>query len=404
MLSLWGVASLTFIAGLAIGLVSLYRSRAAGQAEKENLRVELAQLTAERRAGEEKLKWAEDAKAQLGHAFKALASDALMANSEQLANRAKSELQNLVKPINDNLTGLDKSVRELEQKREGAYAALGQQLKQLGQMHTALQDTTTTLAQALKSPTIRGRWGEIQLRRLVEMAGLAEHVDFDEQQSGEGGRPDMIVHLPQEGILPIDSKVPLESYLEALETKDEQSRAAKLTQHAKALRNRVRDLSQKAYWEQFQPAPEVVVMFVPVEASLSTAFERDPELFEYAINNRVLITSPVVLFALLKVVAHGWQHQRLAENAARIANEGRELYGRMATFISHFADVGDSLGKSIRDYNKAVGSLEGRLLPLARRFEEMGVATGEIQAPGHLDTTPRKPTLLSEEGPADKSV
>jgi len=403
MLALLAVAAITFFAGLAIGLALLYRSRAAGQMEKENLRVELAQMTAERQADGEKLKWAEDAKARLSDAFKALASDALMANSEQLANRAKSELLNLVKPITDNLSGLDKCVRELEQKREGAYAALGQQLKQLSQMHMALQDTTTTLAQSLKSPTIRGRWGELQLRRLVEMAGMTSHVDFDEQQSGESGRPDMIVHLPQGGILPIDSKVPLESYLDAMEAKDDQGRAAKLVQHAKAMRSRVRDLSQKAYWEQFQPAPEVVVMFVPMESSLSAAFERDPELFEYAINNKVLISSPVVLFALLKVVAHGWQHQRLAENAARIANEGRELYGRMATFIRYFSDVGDSLEKTIRDYNKAVGSLEGRLLPLAQRFKEMGVATDEMAAPGHVDTLPRKPSLPAEDIPSDKA-
>jgi DNA recombination protein RmuC len=288
-------------------------------------------------------------------------------------------------------------VRELEKKREGAYGAIGKQLEQLSQMHSSLQRETTTLSQALRSPTVRGRWGEYQLRRLVEMAGMTNHVDFDEQQGGEGGgRPDMILHLPQGALLPIDSKVPLESYLDAMESTDEQDRNAKLAQHAKAMRSRVRDLGQKAYWEQFDRTPEVVVMFVPVEPSVGAAFQHDPKLFDYAMENKVLIASPVNLFALLKVFAYGWQQQQIAENAEHIREEGQTLYKRVTTFVDYFGDLGKLLDRSVKGYNRALGSLEGRLLPTARRFEEMGVDSGELEGPKPVDTQPRLPTDTAE--------
>lgn len=379
---------------MALVLIALCAGLAAALTLMIRHRVELAQLKAARQADIEKLQWAETSRAALVDTFKACASDVLHANSAQLEQRARSELQNLVKPLIDDLSSLDKLVRALESKREGAYQALGQQLTELGRLHAQLQSTTTTLAQALKSPTVKGRWGEIQLRRIVELAGLTGHVDFDEQATGETGRPDMVIHLPQGGILPIDSKVPLDAYLEAMETRDEPARATKLAQHARAMRAKVNDLGRKAYWDQFERAPEIVVMFVPLEASLSAAFEHDRELFEYAISNKVLISSPVILFALLKVIAFGWQQQRLAENAARIAEEGRELYGRLATFVGHFSDVGDSLERSVKGYNKAVASLESRLIPLARRFQEMGVSRDEIAGPARLDIQPRAPAAL----------
>ncbi|NLW94524.1 MAG: DNA recombination protein RmuC [Chlamydiae bacterium] len=363
-------------------------------------REERARLRAALQADAEKLQWAETSRAALVDAFKACASDVLHANSAQLEQRSRSALENLVKPLTNDLASLDMLVRALESKREGAYQALGQQLTELGRLHAQLQSTTTTLAQALRSPTVKGRWGELQLRRLVEMAGMAGHVDFDEQAAAEAGpgRPDMVIRLPQGGILPIDSKVPLDAYLEAMETREEAARAAKLAQHAKAMRGKVNDLGRKAYWDQFERAPEIVVMFVPLEASLSAAFEQDRDLFEYAIANRVLISSPVILFALLKVIAFGWQQQRLAENAERIAEEGRELYGRLATFVGHFSGVGEALEKSVKGYNRAVASLESRLIPLARRFQEMGVARDEIPDPAQLDIQPRTPAALPGEG------
>jgi len=399
----WLPTLAAFLAGLGIGIALLFWSRTKSQKESEQVRMELARLQAQREADDEKLRWAEMAKEQMTDAFKALASDVLKANSEQLANRTKSEFESLMKPLVENLSNLDGQVRELERKREKAYGALGEQLKQLYQMHSSLQNTTTTLAQALRSPTVRGRWGEYQLRRLVEMSGMTDHVDFDEQQSTEGGRPDMVLHLPQGAILPIDSKVPLESYLDAMEEMDDGVRRVKLAQHAKAMRSKVRELGQKAYWEQFDRAPEVVVMFVPVEPAVGAAFQHDPELFEYAMQNKVLIASPVNLFALLKVFAYGWQQQQIAENAERIRQEGQSLYKRIATFVEHFADLGKHLERSVKGYNKAVGSLEGRLLPTARRFQEMGVETSELDAPAPIDTQPRLPSGATGEEQGDET-
>ncbi len=396
---MWIEAIVTFLAGLAIGLAIMFRHRSAAQAQREELKVQLARLEAERTADDDKLRWAETAKTQMSDAFKALAGDVLRANSQQLTERAKNEFDNLVKPLSQNLTTLDGYIRELEKRREGAYSALGEQLKQLSQMQSSLQNTTTTLAQALRSPTVRGRWGEYQLRRLVEMAGMTDHVDFEEQLGTEGGRPDMILRLPHGAILPIDSKVPLESYLDAMEASDENMRKAKLIQHAKAMRSRVKDLGQKAYWEQFDRTPEVVVMFVPVEPSVGAAFQYDPELFDYAINNKVLIASPVNLFALLKVFAYGWQQQQIAENAEKIRAEGRDLYRRVSVFVEHFADLGKALDRSVRGYNKALRSLETRLFPAARRFQEMGVDKGEMETPKPIDSQPLAPT----EGTEDES-
>ncbi|RLB34751.1 MAG: DNA recombination protein RmuC, partial [Deltaproteobacteria bacterium] len=296
-----------FVAGVVVAWVLLQRGRAALQKEAERLKVDLAQCQVSLQAEKEKLAWVEDAKRQLGDTFKALASDELGIKAEKLKKTAREELGTLVEPLKEELSKLDMYVRELEGKREGAYSKLGTQLELLQGMQDSLKEQTTVLAQALKSPTVRGRWGEVQLRRVVELAGLADHVDFDEQASTESGRPDMIVRLPQGGVLPVDSKVSLGAFLDAMETEDDNLRKNSLAQHARALRARVRELSQKAYWEQFETAPEFVVMFVPVEASLGAAFQQDPELFEYAIENRVLVSSPVVLFALLKAIAYGWQ-------------------------------------------------------------------------------------------------
>jgi DNA recombination protein RmuC len=234
------------------------------------------------------------------------------------------------------------------------------------------------------------------------MAGMDHHVAFDEQAAIESGRPDMIVHLPNGGILPIDSKVPLESYLEAMEAVDDQIRIKRLDKHARAMRERVRELGQKMYWDQFDAAPDFVVMFVPNESCLGAAFERDPALLEYAIEKKVLISSPVNLLALLKAVAYGWQQYQITENALRIAREGKELYKRIETFIYHLTEVGRSLARSIEGYNKAIASLERRLLPAARRFQEMGVSTSELVSPSTIDTQPTLPAGVEDKGMIEK--
>ena len=272
------------------------------------------------------------------------------------------------------MSKLDKQVRELEASREGAYSSLGTQLEGLHKLQDSLRQQTTTLAQALKSPTVRGRWGEVHLRRLVELSGMANHVDFTRAGSRrDAGRPDMVIRLPEKGLVPVDSKVPLDAFLKAMETDDEDARRQYLAEHAKAFRARIRELAQRAYWEQFEKVPEVVVMFVPMEASLSAAFQSDRDLFEYAFQNKVLVTSPIALFALLRAIAFGWQQQQVAENAAEIAAQGKSLYERVNTFVGHLSGVGKSLDASVRKYNEAVGSLDTRVLPAARRLRDLGV-------------------------------
>jgi len=355
------------------------------------LLVSRAALKSDLRAEREKNLWTADAKEQFRDTFKALASTELETRSAQLKTTAKEELTGVVAPLKEELTKLDKQVRELEAKREGAYSSLGTQLQGLHSLQDSLRQQTTTLAQALKAPTIRGRWGEIHLRRLVELCGMEKHVDFSEQESTDDGRPDMVIRLPEKGIVPVDSKVPLDSFLKAMEAENEDSRKVLLAEHAKAFRGRIRELSQRAYWDQFDRTPDVVVMFVPVEASLSAAFQSDRDLFEYAFQNKVLVTSPIALFALLKAIAFGWQQQQVAENAAQIAEQGKSLYERMATFVGHVAGMGKSLEGSVKKYNEAVGSLDTRVLPAARRLKELGVGAAEIEAPDSIEAQPRLP-------------
>ncbi len=381
-------------AGRVEGLeVELKDARAANQ------RVELqaATLAKEREADAEKLRWVEKAEERLREVFQALASRSLQDNTDGFLKHAreqmgrlltevrgdwgthKEELRNLVEPLGKTMTELDRQVQQMEQKREGAYQGLQEQLRQLG-----------PLVQALRAaPTARGRWGELQLRRVVELADLVAHVDFEEQATGNEGRPDMIVHLPTRGILPVDSKTPMLAYLEALEDNDDAHREAKLKEHATAVRGRIRELSQKRYWEQFDRAPEVVVMFVPNDACLSAAFEKDGDLLEYAMQQRVLPTTPVTLLALLKTVAYGWQQHKMAENAREIAEQGRELHDRLGKFVEHFQRAGSGLENAVKAYNDAVGSLESRLFPAARRLKDMGVASTEVSLPATVDRAVR---------------
>jgi DNA recombination protein RmuC len=351
----------------------------------------LAQAEATLRAEREKNAWTDGAKEQLQNSFKVIATSELESRSSQLKTTARDELTGVITPLKEELAKLDKQVRELEAKREGAYSSLGAQLQGLHNLQDSLRQQTTSLTQALKSPTVRGRWGEIHLRRLVELSGMSNHVDFSEQESTDGGRPDMVIRLPERGIVPVDSKVPLDAYLRAMEVEDEDARRLLLAEHARAFRGRIRELAQRAYWEQFERIPEIVVMFVPVEASLSAAFQADRDLFEYAFQNKVLVTSPIALFALLRAVAFGWQQQQVAENAEQIAAQGKSLYERIATFVGHVSGVGKSLEASVKKYNDAVGSLDARVLPAARRLRELGVGSAEIEAPEPVETQPRLP-------------
>jgi DNA recombination protein RmuC len=397
-MDLWNMLVLAVVL-LMGGVVGWLLCQLRSQRGLEVLRIELMQ-SREARLGEiDKAQWLTTANSHLQTTFEALASKTLQTNADEFLKRAservdvfvgqvrsdwtmqRAEFTGVVNPLKENLSLLDGYVRELEQKREGAYHGMQEQLRQLAQSHTTLQNTTSSLAQALKSPTVRGRWGELQLRRVVEMAGMVKHVHFMEQAVTDGGRPDMIAYLPNKGILPIDAKTPLNAYLEATEALDEVTRRRKLGDHVRAIRIHIADLSKKQYWEQFANAPDFVVMFIPNEACLNAAYEYDPELLEYALTQRVLITTPVTLLALLHTIAYGWQQQQLTENAQQIAEQGKELHKRLCNFVNHFGDLRTYLERSVQGYNKAIGSFDSRVLPAIRKLEEMGVANEELSLP-----------------------
>lgn len=402
-------SALAFLLGLLAGLAAWARARSeharsdrALREEHERasgmLREELATNRAARAADAEKLAWSEQAEQRLRDAFEALAGQTLQRNAESYTVQAKEGLKGVIGPLQEKLTSLDAHVRELEQRRQGAYDSLNTQIRDLKETHRQLHESTTNLRAALKSPTARGRWGEVQLRRVVELAGMERHVDFDEQSTeGGDGRPDLVARLPGGGILPIDAKVPLSAYLSAMETEDDDARRRHLAAHAQALKSRVRELSQKAYWEQFEATPGFVVMFVPNEACLGAAFQEDAGLFEYATEKKVLVCSPVNLYALLKAVAFGWQQQEITENAMKIASEGSDLYGRILKFVSLYSDIGKHLERSVKAYNAATGSLERRLVPAARRFQELGLGAEAIDEPKPLEISPTQPSLLDDE-------
>ena len=383
--------------GLAVGLVlgwAIFRLRE-GQ-RSADLRIENARLEQELRAEQEKVAWTEIAEQKLREAFTALASQSLSTNSQQFLTNAQKELKTLVDPLTQKLDSMDQQVRALETKREGAYGKLGEQLRTLGLAQSQLQRTTVSLEQALKSPTARGRWGELQLRRVVELAGMARHVDFDEQPTTDEGRPDMIVRLPSGGVLPVDAKASATAYLDAMQVEGDQ-RSTKLDEHVRAMRSRIQDLSRKQYWSQFERAPELVVMFVPFESALSAAFEKDPDLLEYGIRQHILVASPVTLLALLRAVAFGWQQQQITENARQIANEGRELYARVLNVLKPFRDAGTHLGRAVEAYDQAVGSLEHRLFPALHRMRDLTASSDELPETSEIRKTPRLPEAPDEE-------
>lgn len=367
--------------------------------ENITLKIQQAQSQKEHQLDSEKARWVEEAQQRLREAFEALASKALRSNADAFLKRSheqlntlltgikgdwgtqKEEVRNLVQPLEKTLATMDIQLRTLEEKREGAYRSLEQHLASLSQAHTQLRDTTVTLAQALRSSTVRGQWGEFQLRRVVELAGMTANVDFAEQVTTDKGRPDMIVYLPNKGILPVDAKTPMQAYFDAVKAKTEEERKMKLRAHVQAIRQRVRELGRKQYWAQFEQAPEILIMFVPSEPCLAAAFELDAELLESAISRHILIATPLSLLGLLRAVAYGWQQHEIADNAQQIARQGQELYERIVTFVHHLQNTGKCLGQTINAYDAAVGSLQQRLLPAARRFKELNAETKDLPEP-----------------------
>ena len=340
---------------------------------------------------------------ELERKFTVLASDALGKNSdnflklvserfgkhretadEELEKR-KKEIETLVKPIGESLSKFEHRVGEIEKAREGAYGAITEQVKSLAEGQTNLRSETGRLVQALRQPKTRGRWGEYQLRNVLEMAGMTEHVDFVEEKTieGEDGRlrPDVIVRLPGGKSVIVDAKTSLEAYLSAVETADEDTREQLMADHARQVRDRVRTLASRDYWNALPETPDFVVMFVPGEAFYAAAIEKDPDLFETAVRQRVLICTPTTFVALVKAIAYGWQQEKLAESALEIAERGRDLYDRIKVFGGHMGDLGRSLRQAVDRYNQGIGSLEGRLLPAARRFETLGVVPAGSSIP-----------------------
>ena len=307
------------------------------------------------------------------------------ANADKDLQERQKAIETLVKPLGEGLVKFESKIGEIEKAREGAYRSVTEQIKHLTEGQTNLRFETSRLVQALRQPKTRGRWGEYQLHNVLEMAGMTEHVDFVEEQAvpGEDGqlRPDVIVRLPGGKSVIVDAKTPLEAYLDAVETNDEERRTALIANHARHVRNHVRALASKEYWKALPVTPDFVVMFVPGEAFFAAAIESDPELFERAIKDRVLIATPTTFIALVKAIGYGWQQQKLAENTQAVVDLANDLFERIKTFGTHMDDLGRSLRQAVVRYNKGVGSLEGRVLPAARRFELLGAAPAGAEIP-----------------------
>lgn len=328
----------------------------------------------------------------------------LRALTYEAADQSQAAVAEAVAPLRDALARYEQRVGQLERDRLGAYEALREQVRSMSEVSTELRTETRQLVAALRAPQVRGRWGEHHLRRIVEAAGMLEHCDFSEQVGGStdagGVRPDLVVRLQGGRQVVVDAKVPFDAYLRAMEARDDETRRDRLAQHAKQLRAHVDQLAAKEYWLAFEPAPEFVVLFVPADPFLDAALQYDPTLLEHAFARNVVLATPSTLVALLRTIAYAWRQEALARNALTVHTLARELYGRLATMGEHLAKVGTSLGSAVGAYNRAVGSLEARVLVSARRLADLGVSATDLVTPPQVEVAPRAvqaPELVDSE-------
>lgn len=390
----------------------IYLQQKISQLREKNTELS-TRIELEQQNNSEKIDSLEKDRHQLSETFTALSSQALKHNNEEFLKLAQENLkqyqaqavneldkkeksiEHLLNPIKESLSKTEQQFHNIEKERKESQGALHKHLESMAQTQATLQDETRKLVTALRRPEVRGQWGEMTLKRLAELAGMVEHCDFYEQeqvQTDEGAlRPDMIVRMPDGREIVVDVKTPLDAYISAIEAVDDTERQIQLTRHTKNVKQRINELADKAYWKQFKNAPDFVVLFIPGDQFLSAALDQEPAILENALSRQVILATPTSFVALLRAVGYGWRQEQLAENAEHIKTVGEELYGRLQTFTDHLQKLGKSLDSGMKHYNSAVGSFDSRVLPSARKFNEMGISSDKkIAQPNQVETAVRQ--------------